>query len=95
LDLYVTPSSLAGIVTACGTLFTALALVITAVTGLMRSRKVEQKVDAGNAQGVETHKLVNQRFTDLEKYVIALQRQIRADGGTPVEDQSKGEDQAA
>ena len=83
-------STFAGIITATAAVFTALALVLTAIGGLMRSRKVEAKVDEGNRQGAETHKLVNQRFTDLSNYVIALQKQIVAGGGTPTEDQSKG-----
>ncbi len=89
-----TPSStMAGIITAIAAVFTAIGLVITAIGILLRSLKVERKVDEGNAQGKETHKLVNQRFTDMENYVIALQRQIVASGGTPTEDQSKGREQ--
>jgi hypothetical protein len=87
-------STTAGVVTAFGVLallMTSLAALITAFATRRTSKRVEDKVDHGNAQGFETHKLVNQRFTDLENYVLALQRQIRATGQEPTEDQSKGQ----
>lgn len=86
-------SSQAGIITASGVialLMTAIAALITSLATRRTSiatqksqARVEVKVD-------ETHKLVNQRFTDLTNYVIALQDQIRESGGVPAKDQSKG-----
>jgi hypothetical protein len=46
-------ASLPGIITASAAVFTALALVITAITGLIRSLRVESKVD-GVGQRVDT-----------------------------------------
>ena len=86
-------STLAGIVTASGViglLLTGFAALITALATRRTSLRTEAKVDQGNAQGAETHKIMNQKFTDLQNYVMALQRQITAGGDTPVEDQSKG-----
>jgi len=77
----VTPSSLAGIVTACGTLFTAVALIITAWAGLIRSRKVEGKVDA-------VHVIVNQQRTDMQRYERALVAALKAAGVEVPVDQS-------
>jgi len=76
-------STLAGVITACGTMFTAVALIITAVAGLVRSRKVEAKVD-------DVHKIVNQQRTDMQNYnralINALQRhdiEVPADQSLP------------
>lgn len=86
-------STMAGIVTAFGVLallMTAIAGLITALAARRTSQRVEVKVDAGNKQGAETHKLVNQRFTDMENWNIALQKHIVSLGGTVPDDQSKG-----
>jgi len=58
-------STLAGVITAIGTVFTALGLLVTAISGLIRSRKVEAKVDV-------VHKIVNQQRTDMQNYNRAL-----------------------
>lgn len=86
-------STLAGIVTAFGVvalLMTAVAGLITAMAARRTSKRVEIKIDVGNKQGAETHKLVNQRFTDMENWNIALQKTIVSLGGTVPDDQSKG-----
>lgn len=86
-------STAAGVVTAFGVLallMTAIGGLITAFAARRTSKRVEQKVEIGNVQGAETHKLVNQRFTDMENWNIALQRTIVSLGGTVPEDQSKG-----
>jgi len=58
-------STLAGVITASATVLTAIALVITAVAGLIRSRRVEGKVD-------QVHTIVNQQRTDALNYQRAL-----------------------
>jgi hypothetical protein len=58
-------STLAGVITASATVLTAIALVITAIAGLIRSRRVEHKVDA-------VHTIVNQQRTDAQNYQRAL-----------------------
>lgn len=86
-------STLAGIVTAFGVLallITAVAGLITAMAARRTSRRVEAKVDVGNRQGAETHSLVNQKFTDLENWNVALQKTILSLGGVVPDDQSKG-----
>jgi uncharacterized membrane protein YhiD involved in acid resistance len=74
-------STLAGIVTAFGTMFTAVALIITAVAGLIRARRVERKVDT-------VHKIVNQQHTDLKNYQRALIAALTKAGIDVPEDQS-------
>ncbi len=69
-------STLAGIITAAASAFTAIALVITAIAGLVRSRKVEAKVDQVQATGEENHKMLNQRYTDMVNYQRALVRAL-------------------
>jgi hypothetical protein len=58
-------STLAGVITASAAVFTSLALVITAVAGLIAARRVGQKVDA-------VHVIVNQQRTDAMNYQRAL-----------------------
>lgn len=58
-------SSLAGVITATGTVFTALAVLLTAIAGLVRSRRIEHKVD-------DVHTMVNQQRTDAQNYQRAL-----------------------
>jgi hypothetical protein len=74
-------SSMAGVITASASAFTAIALVITAVTGLIRSYKVEGKVD-------KVHKIVNQERTDRMNYQRALIRALEDKGVTVPVDQS-------
>ncbi len=81
-----TESTLAGSISAVAAVFTAIALVITAVAGLIRSRKVEAKVDA-------VHTIVNQQHTDLVNYQRALVRALEAQGVPVPIDQSVQEDQ--
>jgi len=57
-------TSIVGIVTALGTALTAIALVITAIGGLKRSRLIEHKVD-------DVHIIVNQQRTDMQRYIRA------------------------
>lgn len=72
-------SSLAGVITACSTVLTALGLVITALAGLIRSRRVEHKVD-------DVHKIVNQQRTDAANYQRALIRALeQADVAVPTD----------
>jgi uncharacterized membrane protein YhiD involved in acid resistance len=59
------PSTAAGVIAAIGTVFTALALVITATAGLLAARRVGRKVD-------EVHIMVNQQRTDMQNYQRAL-----------------------
>lgn len=74
-------STLAGVITAIASAFTAIALVITAVGGLQRSRKVEAKVDT-------VHKIVNQQRTDAQNYQRALIAALRKAHVDVPEDQS-------
>jgi hypothetical protein len=62
---------------------TAVSIAVVAILGYLRSRTTEKKLDHVTV-------VVNQRFTDLENYVVALRKQIIADGGSPIDDQSKG-----
>jgi Na+-transporting NADH:ubiquinone oxidoreductase subunit NqrF len=72
-------STLAGIITACSTVLTAVGLVITAVAGLIRSRRVERKVD-------QVHIIVNQQRTDAANYQRALISALReANVAVPVD----------
>jgi hypothetical protein len=89
----VAQSTTAGVITAFGVLallMTAMAGLITAFAARRTSKRVEVKVDLGNEQGRVTHELVNQRFTDMENWNIALQQTILDLGGTVPKDQSKG-----
>jgi hypothetical protein len=58
-------TTIVGVITAFGTLFTAVSLIIAAIGGLKRSQIVERKVD-------EVHIIVNQQRTDLQRYQVAL-----------------------
>lgn len=53
--------------------FTAVALAITAIVGLIRSRKIEKKVD-------DVHTIVNQQKTDMQRYIRALTTTLNAHG---------------
>ena len=74
-------STLAGVITATGTAFTAIALTITAITGLIRSRRVERKVDS-------VHIIVNQQRTDMQRYIRALTAVLKENDITVPVDQS-------
>jgi hypothetical protein len=64
-------TTVVGIITAIGTVLTALALVINAMTERRRSRRIERKVDHLDEQGAETHIIVNQQRTDMQRYIRA------------------------
>lgn len=74
-------STLAGVITAVATLFTAAALIITALAGLVAARRVGRKVDA-------VHVIVNQQRTDSMNYQRALIRALEAQGIAVPVDQS-------
>lgn len=79
--------SIAAIITACASAFTAIAFVITALAGLTRSRRVEGKVD-------QVHTIVNQQRTDAQNYQRALINALRRAGVDVPEDQSVDSGQA-
>jgi hypothetical protein len=74
-------STLAGIITATSTVLTALGLVITAIAGLIRSRRIEGKVDT-------VHTIVNQQRTDAANYQRALINALQVAGVEVPADQS-------
>lgn len=74
-------STVAGVITAVGTMFTAVALVITAIAALIRSRRVENKVD-------NIHVIVNQQRTDAANYNRALIAALNQAGVAVPADQS-------
>ena len=74
-------TTIVGIITAMGTVMTALALVITALTERRRSKRVEHKVD-------QVHIIVNQQRTDTMNYQRALVRALETAGIDVPEDQS-------
>lgn len=71
----------AQVITAVGTLATAIALVITAIGGFLAARRVGRKVD-------QVHVIVNQQHTDLTNYQAALIRALEAKGIEVPVDQS-------
>jgi ABC-type transporter MlaC component len=66
-------TTVVGIITAVGTLLTALALVINAITARRRDKRIENKVDT-------VHKIVNQERTDRMNYQRALIRALQDRG---------------
>lgn len=74
-------STLAGVITAIGTLVTASALVITAIGGFLTARRIDRKVET-------VHSLVNQQHTDLKNYQRTLIRALEDKGITVPIDQS-------
>ena len=76
--------SIAGIITACGSLVTAVGAVLI---GYWQFR-LNMKVDA-NTKKVETvHTIVNQQRTDQQRYIIALTQALKAAGINVPVDQS-------
>jgi hypothetical protein len=63
-------STVAGIITAIGTVLTALALVINAYTAWRRDKRIESKVDT-------VHTIVNQQRTDMQRYIRALSATLK------------------
>lgn len=86
-------STFAGIVTAVATMFTALGGMILAVSVLLpilRSTRQTQRLAKETADQVKVvHTIVNQRFTDQDRYIIALTQQIIGLGAIPNVDQSR------
>jgi Na+-transporting NADH:ubiquinone oxidoreductase subunit NqrF len=74
-------STLAGVITAAAAVFTSLALVITAIGGLLAARRVGRKVD-------EVHVIVNQQRTDTMNYQRALIAALERHGVEVPADQS-------
>jgi hypothetical protein len=76
-------SSAAGIITASATVLIAVGGIISALTLFLPAlRRTEHKVD-------EVHMLVNQRFTDMERYQRALVKLLKDKGIAVPDDQSK------
>lgn len=75
---------MADIVSAFAGVFTAVALVISAVAGLIAVRRAERKIDT-------VHTIVNQQQTDLRNYIRALQRALIHEGIDIPVDQSHDE----
>jgi hypothetical protein len=77
--------TVAGIITAIATVFTGLALVITAIAGLVRSLRVESKVDGVGRQvdtvqsTIETQRDKSAVYVDsLLQAIAALQAEVAA-----------------
>jgi hypothetical protein len=64
--------SWAGIITACAAVFTALALVVTAVTGLIRSLRVEGKVEGVGHQVTDVQGTLSDNREAGAAYVASL-----------------------
>lgn len=78
-------STLAGIITASASVFTAVSLVISALTvflPILRGTR-ENKVAIG-----EVHTIVNQQRTDMQRYQRALIKVLEAHGIDVPDDQS-------
>jgi enterochelin esterase-like enzyme len=66
-------TTVTGVITAFASLFTAVALVVTALTAWVKAREVSRKVD-------EVHLIVNQQRTDMQRYERALKHALTAAG---------------
>lgn len=79
-------TTVVGLITAIATGVTALGGLIVALTVLVpilrKTRQLEKKTD-------EVHVLVNQRFTDMERWNRSLVNALRRAGVEVPEDQSK------
>jgi Na+-transporting NADH:ubiquinone oxidoreductase subunit NqrF len=75
------PDMTVDIINATGTVFTAVALIITAFAALNRSRRVEGKID-------QVHVIVNQQRTDAQNYNRALIAALHKAGVDVPADQS-------
>jgi len=64
-------------------ILTPLSVIIVAVLAYLRSKNTQKKLEHITV-------VVNQRYTDLENYVIALKKDIVASGREVPDDQSKG-----
>lgn len=74
-----------GLITAACTMVIALASLVIMIV----SRRTKKTVDATHQQAIVIHQLVNQRFTDMERYQVALLKTLRAAGIEIPDDQSK------
>lgn len=74
-------STTAGIITASASLVIAVGGAFTAITGAIRSRRVERKVDG-------VHVIVNQQRTDASNYQRALINALQSAGVDVPADQS-------
>lgn len=74
-----------GLITAACTMVIALASMVVMVV----SRRTKKTVEATHQQTIVIHQLVNQKFTDLERWNGALQNALRRAGVEVPEDQSK------
>lgn len=74
-------STLASTIGAIAGLVTACAVVITAIAGLIAAKRLNNKVDA-------VHVLVNQRYTDIVNYQRALIAALKKAGVEVPDDQS-------
>jgi predicted MarR family transcription regulator len=68
---------------AIANILTPLSVIIVAVLAYLRSKNTQKKLEHITV-------VVNQRYTDLENYVIALKKDIVASGRKVPDDQSKG-----
>jgi hypothetical protein len=64
-------------------IITPISLVVVAWLAYLRSKVTQKKLEHITV-------VVNQRYTDLENYVIALKKDIEASGRKVPDDQSKG-----
>jgi len=75
-------STLAGIIQASAGVFTALAVLVTAITGFIVARrnyrKLNAKVDGVQIEVSDVHTIVNQRQSDHETIIRNQQDFIRA-----------------
>lgn len=79
------PSSIAGVITACAAVFTALGGLVLAVTVLIPMLRT----------GKSTHEIVNQQRTDMQRYIRALTRSLKEAGVELPVDQSVEDDAKA
>ena len=68
---------------AIANILTPLSVIVVAVLAYLRSKNTQKKLEHITV-------VVNQRYTDLENYVIALKKDIVASGREVPDDQSKG-----
>lgn len=72
-------------ITAGAAVLTAVALIITALSVLLPTLRATRKT---STQVNAVHTIVNQRFTDQQRHIIALREQLLRLGQEPVIDQS-------
>lgn len=81
-----------GLITAACTMLIALTSLAVMVVARRTKKTVEATADTANKthqQTIVIHQLVNQRFTDMERYQVALLNTLRAAGIEAPDDQSK------